>query len=226
MEIEFAVNLSEDESKESELIILQIRSMLPPGKYHDVDIGKYNPDKDICYSENALGNGIIDNIKDIVYVTSESFDMSNSTRAVNQIRKLNSKLMESGKPYVLVGPGRWGSADPWLGIPVVWSDIAGAKVIVETPVKQRPIEPSQGSHFFHDMISSQVGYIITREGKGNIDWGWLGSLSVVEDMEDVRHVRTPFQLEVKLDGKCGKAVIRKKSVTNNKKSNKLNRKSG
>jgi pyruvate phosphate dikinase-like enzyme len=226
VEIEFAVNLSEDESKESELIILQIRSMLPPGKYHDVDIGKYDPDKDICYSENALGNGIIDSIKDIVYVTSESFDMSNSTRAVNQIRKLNSKLMEEGKPYVLVGPGRWGSADPWLGIPVVWSDIAGAKVIVETPVKQRPIEPSQGSHFFHDMVSSQVGYIITREGKGNIDWGWLGSLSVIEDMDDVRHARVPFQLEIRLDGKCGKAVIRKKSVTNNKKSNKLNRKSG
>ena len=216
VEIEFAVNVSEDESKESELIILQIRSMLPPGKYHDVDIGRCNPDKDICYSENALGNGIIDDIKDIVYVTSESFDMSNSTRAVDQIRKLNSKLMEEGKPYVLIGPGRWGSADPWLGIPVVWSDIAGAKVIVETPVKQRPIEPSQGSHFFHDMISSQVGYIITRNGEGNIDWGWLGSLSIVEEMEDVRHVRAPFQLEAKLDGKCGKAVIRKKTVTNNK----------
>jgi hypothetical protein len=209
VEIEFAVNVGVAESDKAELVILQIRSMLPPGKTHDIIIGEYNQKNDLCYSENALGNGIIEHIQDIVYVKS-SFEMANSARAVTQIRKINTKLMGEGKPYMLVGPGRWGSADSWLGIPVIWSDIAGTKVIIETPFKERAIDPSQGSHFFHDLISSQVGYLITKEDKGNIDVQWLDSLPSIEDMTDVRHVRVPFELEVKIDGKLGKAVIQKK----------------
>ena len=165
VEIEFAVNIGQTESEKAELVILQIRSMVPPGKTSDIVIGDFNAKTDICYSENALGNGIIDHIQDIVYVKS-SFEMANSTRAVEQIRKLNTRLMSEGKPYMLVGPGRWGSADPWLGIPIIWSDIAGVKVIIEIPFKERAIDPSQGSHFFHDLISSQVGYIITKAGQG------------------------------------------------------------
>jgi hypothetical protein len=209
VEIEFAVNIGQTESERAELVILQIRSMVPPGKTSDIFIGDFNVKTDICYSENALGNGIIDHIQDIVYMKS-SFDIANSTRAVTQIRRLNTRLMGEGRPYMLVGPGRWGSADSWLGIPVIWSDIAGAKVIIEIPSKERAIDPSQGSHFFHDLISSQVGYLITKEDKGNIDVHWLDSLPVIEDMTDVRYVRVPFELEVKIDGKQGKAVIQKK----------------
>jgi len=209
VEIEFAVNLGQTESERAELVILQIRSMVPPGKTSDIVIEEYNEKADLCYSENALGNGIIDTIRDIVYIKS-SFDMSNSVQVVSQIRTLNTKLMEEKRPYILIGPGRWGSADHWLGIPVIWSDIAGVKVIVETPFKERTIDPSQGSHFFHDLISSQVGYLITKPGEGNIDVQWLDSLPVVEDMTDVRHVRVDYHLEVKIDGKQGKAVIRKK----------------
>jgi CheY-like chemotaxis protein len=209
VEIEFAVNIGQTESERAELVILQIRSMVPPGKTSDIVVDDFNAKTDICYSENALGNGIIDTIQDIVYVK-PSFNMSNSAQVVSQLRSLNSKIMEEKKPYMLIGPGRWGSADPWLGIPVFWSDIAGVKVIIETPFKERAIDPSQGSHFFHDLISSQVGYLITKEGKGNIDVQWLNSLPVVEDMTDVRHVRVPFEIEVKIDGKQGKAVIRKK----------------
>jgi hypothetical protein len=209
VEIEFAVNLGEMDSEKAELVILQIRSMVPPGKMSDIVIDEFNPDSDICYSENALGNGVLDAIQDIIYVK-PSFDMSTSTRVVTQLRALNTKLLEQKLPYLLVGPGRWGSADPWLGIPIIWSDIAGVKVIIETPFKERSIDPSQGSHFFHDLISSQVGYIITKEGKGNIDVQWLDTLPVIEDMPDVRHVRTPFALEIKIDGKQGRAVIQKK----------------
>jgi Pyruvate phosphate dikinase, AMP/ATP-binding domain len=209
VEIEFAVNIGQTESERAELVILQIRSMVPPGKTSDIVIGDFNVKTDICYSENALGNGIIDHIQDIVYVKS-SFEMVNSSRAVAQIRNLNTRLMSEGKPYMLVGPGRWGSADPWLGIPIIWSDIAGVKVIIEIPFKERAIDPSQGSHFFHDLISSQVGYLITKEDKGNIDVQWLDSLPSIEDMTDVRYVRVPFELEVKIDGKQGKAVIQKK----------------
>jgi len=210
IEIEFAVNFSKDESESVELTILQIRSMIPSDKYYDVDLDKIDIDKVICYSENALGNGIISGIKDIVYIKSESFHMSNSNRAVSQIRKMNTKLMDNGKPYIIIGPGRWGSADSWLGIPIIWSDIAGVKVIVETPYGERPIDPSQGSHFFHDMISSKVGYIITKRDKGNIDWKWLDSLEIIEETEDLKHVKTPSELEVIIDGKHGKAVIKEK----------------
>jgi CheY-like chemotaxis protein len=214
VEIEFAVNIDESQTENNELVILQIRSMVPPGKSHDVIIEDYNPATDLCYSENALGNGIIDQIQDIVYVKS-SFDMTNSARTVLQLRSLNSKLMGEGTRYMLVGPGRWGSADHWLGIPVIWSDIAGAKVIVETPFKERAIDPSQGSHFFHDLISSQVGYLITKAGKGNIDDHWLDTLPVVEDLPEVRHAKAPFELIVKIDGKHGRAVVQKGKKINN-----------
>jgi hypothetical protein len=190
--------------------------MIPPDKYQGVNIENIDIDKVLCYSENALGNGIINNIEDIVYIKSEDFHMSNSNRAVSQIREMNTKLMDAGKPYMLIGPGRWGSADPWLGIPVIWSDIAGVKVIVETPYKERPIDPSQGSHFFHDMISSQVGYLITKKDMGNIDWNWLDLLTVIEETEDVKHVKTSSELEVRIDGKRGKAIIKEKLMTNNK----------
>jgi len=218
VEIEFAVNLGETESQRADLVILQIRSMLPLGKSSDIVIEDYNPDIDLCYSENALGNGIIEDIQNIVYVKSD-FEMMNSTRAAGQIRKLNSNLMEEKKPYLLIGPGRWGSADQWLGIPVIWSDIAGVKAIVEIPFKERAIDPSQGSHFFHDLISSQVGYLITKKEKGNIDYKWLDSLQIVEDQIDVRHVKTPYPLMIKIDGKRGKAVIRQGKEIN--KGNKL-----
>jgi hypothetical protein len=209
VEIEFAVNLGQTESEKTELVILQIRSMVPPGKTSDISIGEYNPKIDICYSENALGNGIIDSIQDIVFVK-PSFDMSTSAQVVGQLRTLNTKLLEGKKPYLLIGPGRWGSSDHWLGIPVIWSDIAGVKVIIETPFKDRAIDPSQGSHFFHDLISSQVGYIITKEDKGNISLLWLDSLPIIEEMQDVKHVRIPSLLEVSIDGKQGKAVIRER----------------
>jgi len=218
VEIEFAVNLGETESQRADLVILQIRSMLPLGKSSDIVIEDYNPDIDLCYSENALGNGIIEDIQNIVYVKSD-FEMMNSTRAAGQIRKLNSNLMDEKKPYLLIGPGRWGSADQWLGIPVIWSDIAGVKAIVEIPFKERAIDPSQGSHFFHDLISSQVGYLITKKEKGNIDYKWLDSLQIVEDQIDVRHVKTPYPLMIKIDGKRGKAVIRQGKEIN--KGNKL-----
>ena len=209
VEIEFAINIGPLSSDRAELIILQVRSMLTQGMLQEVEIQDYNSDTDFCYSENALGNGIIGNLYDVVYVK-QSFDMGNSQRAVNQIKKLNSRLMNEGKAYLLIGPGRWGSADPWLGIPVIWSDIAGVKIIIETPFKERAIDPSQGSHFFHDLISSQVGYIITKRDKGDVDFSWLDSLSALEESDDVRYVRLPSELVAFIDGKTGKAVIRKK----------------
>jgi len=215
VEIEFAVNLKNEERKNSELVVLQIRNMLPPDKKFEVTIDDFNSKNVLCYSENALGHNIYKDIKDIVFVKPETFDMTSSLRVVNQIKKINKKLIEKERPYLLVGPGRWGSSDHFLGIPVVWSDISGAKAIIETPYKERAIEFSQGSHFFHDMISANVSYMMTKEKKGNIDWGWLNSLKTVEDMKDIKHVKTKKPVTVKVDGKTGKAIIK---IQNNGKS--------
>lgn len=215
VEIEFALNLPTTSDTPAELVILQVRNMRPKGKQIDVNLQAYNPALDFCFSANALGNGIIDGLTDIVYITPEGFDLANSQRAVSQLRAINAKLMDQGRPYILIGPGRWGSADPWLGIPVQWSDIAGARVILETPVKARIIEPSQGSHFFHDMMAGQVGYLMTKEGPANIRYDWLDSLPIIEQTSDVKYVRSPDPLMVLIDGKTGKAALRKQTILKN-----------
>ena len=210
VEIEFAINIPKQDSDAAELIILQIRNMLPPEKNIDIDIEEISKEKTLIYSENALGNGILKNIKDIIYIDQESFDLSNSNTVVNQIRNINTKLMEQKKPYILIGPGRWGSTDPWLGIPVIWSDIAGAKVIVETPYKERHIDPSQGSHFFHDMMASKVLYFITKK-EDNIDWKWIKKQKIVEKTDFLKHITTQKPLKAVVDGRVGKGVAFEKN---------------
>jgi len=132
-------------------------------------------------------------------------------------KKINTKLMEEKKPFMLIGPGRWGSTDPWLGIPVIWSDIAGARVIVETPYKERHIDPSQGSHFFHDMIASQVLYLITKKDE-DIDWDWFKKQKIVQQTDFVKHIETPKPLKTIVDGKIGKGLTlnQNKIVTSQK----------
>ena len=215
VEIEFAVNIPKEESEPAELVVLQIRNMITPEKNIEINIDQIKRENTLFYSENALGNGIIENLKNIVYIDQELFDLSNSTKVVNQIKNINNKLMDENKPYVLVGPGRWGSTDPWLGVPVIWSDIAGAKVIVETPYKERHIDPSQGSHFFHDMIASQVVYLITKK-ENDIDWKWIKKQKVVEETEFIKHIQTQKPLKTIVDGKIGKGLILKQEVKSNK----------
>ena len=208
VEIEFAINIPKEENKQAELFILQVRSMVPFEKKIDVDINKVSREKMLIYSENALGNGIHKNIKDVVYVDRNSFDLSNSTQVADQIKKINTKLMDQNRSYILIGPGRWGSTDPWLGIPVIWSDIAGVKVIVETPYKDKYIDPSQGSHFFHDMIASQVLYLITKK-EGDIKWDWFKKQKIIEETEFIKHIETQKPLKTIVDGKIGRGIILK-----------------
>ncbi len=207
VEIEFALNISPDNQESSELVILQIRNMMPPSETEDVYLTDFAERNVVCYSENALGNGTITDIKDIVYIDPEIFDLGQSSQIVPILRDINLNLMKQNRPYLLIGPGRWGSADPWLGIPVIWSDIAGAKAIIETPVKERIIEPSQGSHFFHDMVSSQVGYLITQSKTSILNWDYLKSLPVKTHKDSVFHVHTDNPLSVHLDGRNRKGII-------------------
>jgi len=209
VEIEFAVNIPKSDNSIAELVILQIRNMIPPHEKININVDEI-PKKDLLfYSENALGNGVFDDIFDIVFIKQDVFDMSNSNKVVSEIRKLNSKLMEERRQYMLIGPGRWGSSDPWLGVPVIWSDIAGSKIIVETPYKERHIDPSQGSHFFHDMIASQVGYLITKTQE-DINWKWINSQKIIEETDLIKHVKSSKNLQAIIDGKLGKAIIREK----------------
>jgi hypothetical protein len=203
VEIEFALNIPKEKDKQTELVILQIRNMVPFEKKVSLDIDTIKKENIVIYSENALGNGIHEKIKDVLYVDQNSFDLSNSSQVVNQIKKMNTKLMEENKPYILIGPGRWGSTDPWLGIPVIWSDIAGAKVIVETPYKERHIDPSQGSHFFHDMIASQVLYLITKKDE-DINWDWIKKQKLIEETDFIKHIETQKTLKTIVDGRIGK----------------------
>lgn len=211
VEIEFAVNIPAKDIEPTELIILQIRNMIPPEKNIEIDFEKI-PEADVLlHSTNILGHGIIKDVYDIVYVDQEKFDLSNSAQVVNQIKEMNNDLLEKKVPYVLIGPGRWGSSDPWLGIPVIWSNIAGAKAIIETPYKERPIDPSQGSHFFHDMIAAQVVYLITKKEE-DINWDWIKKQKIIKETEFIKHIKTKRPLEILVDGKKVKGIIVEKQV--------------
>jgi hypothetical protein len=208
VEIEFAVNLDSEHCVPTEFALLQVRSMVTMDDIVKVDIDTFDKKNMVCYCERSLGNGIIHDVRDIIYVKQESFDLSKTAAVVPELRDFNTKLLSQKKPYILVGPGRWGSLDPWLGIPVVWSDIAGAKVIVETPVSERSIDPSEGSHFFQNLSSLRVGYLTIRStGKDFFRYDLLDMLPVKDEGEYVKHVHVTTPLDIRLDGRLRHAVI-------------------
>ena len=210
VEIEFAMDLDPASGLPAKFWFLQVRSMVSRGEAMTVDINGYDKSEVVAYSERSLGNGVFDHVRDVVYVRPETFDLANTKRIVAQIRAMNERMLREKTRYLLIGPGRWGSSDPWLGIPVAFSDISASQVIVEMPVKERHIDPSEGSHFFHNRTSAGIGYLTMVNGKGqDLDWRWLASLKAVEEAEDVRWVRSPRPLEVRIDGSSGKGIILK-----------------
>ena len=211
VEIEFAVNLDDENCLPAEFALLQVRSMVARDTIFTVEIGEFERNDVLCYSENVLGNGVLGDIFDIVCVRTDSFDFSRTPVIPAQVRGLNDKLLDEKRPYVLIGPGRWGSADPWLGIPVVWGDISGVKVIVETPAEMRMIDPSEGSHFFQNLTSLRIGYFTIKSNAiPDIDLEWLNSLQVVEETGEIMHLRSDEPLEVRIDGRTRRGVILKK----------------
>ena len=160
-----------------------------------------------------MGNGRIEGIQDLVVVDFQRFERSRSREAAAEIGRLNSQLLSSGTPYVLIGVGRWGSRDPWLGIPVTWDQVAGAKVIVEAGLRDLKVTPSQGSHFFQNLTSFNVGYftINPEDGQCLLDWDWLDALKAETTQAHVRHLRLPQPVLVKMNGRKGEGVILKTS---------------
>ena len=163
----------------------------------------------MIYSENVLGNGIISDIQDIVYVPSANFDAAKNQEIAQQIAEINEQLAADGKEYVLIGPGRWGSSDPWLGIPVQFSHISAARTIVECGLPNYRVDPSQGTHFFQNLTSLGIGYftITPSTGDGSFDEEWLTQHPALFETPFVRHVHLPAPLIIKMDGHHSKGVI-------------------
>jgi hypothetical protein len=165
----------------------------------------------LCRSPKVLGHGTIDDIYDIIYVDYHIYDRSKSRQVANEISAFNIKLRKQKRPYLLIGVGRWGSADPWLGIPVTWDQISGAKAIIESSFKDFMVEPSQGSHFFHNLTAFMVGYFTVNDFKeqGFIDWDWLLKQPAVESKKFIKHLRFKKPIIVKMNGKENKGIILK-----------------
>ena len=162
-----------------------------------------------------MGNGTIDNLRDVVVVDYHRFDRSMSVAAAAEIARFNAELTAAGRPYLLLGVGRWGSTDPWLGIPVTWDQIAGARAIVESGFRDFRVTPSQGSHFFQNLTSFQVGYFTVNadSDEGFIDWDWLASHPAEGELRHVRHLRFEQPLVVKMNGRRNQGVIYKPGRT-------------
>ena len=211
VEIEFAVNLNRPKGEPRIFNLLQIRPIVDNKETTDIDIKEINNEELIIHSESALGNGIMDDIFDFVYVKPESFDAAHSVQIAEEVGKINDRFLAEKKNYILVGPGRWGSTDPWLGIPVKWPQISAARVIVESGLENYRIDPSQGTHFFQNLTSFQVGYFTINPyiNDGFYDLGFLNSKPAVFENDFLRHIRFDSPVEVKIDGKKNRAVILK-----------------
>jgi hypothetical protein len=212
VEIEFAVNLNVPEGHPKLFSFLQIRPIVQNREIINVDIDNIKKEDLILFSDSSLGNGKIQDIFDVVYVKPESFDKSRTCEIALIIESLNQKLVNEGKPYILIGPGRWGSADKWLGIPVKWPQISGARLIVEAGQENYRIDPSQGTHFFQNLTSFRVGYITVNPhvNEGYLDFDYLKSANKVYEDDLVRHVSFDEPLEVIINGQNRKAAVIKK----------------
>jgi len=213
VEIEFAVNLSVEANKPKEFAMLQMRPLVISRELDELKVD-FQPQDLICQSSQVLGNGAFDGIYDLVMVDNNKFDRAKSKAIAMEIAKLNSKLLSENKPYILIGLGRWGSLDPWLGIPVTWDQISGAAAIVESGFKDFEVEPSQGSHFFQNITSFRVGYFTVDAAHkiGFIDWDWLLSQKVVEEFEFTKHLKFAQPASVKINGHKNIGIILKPGV--------------
>jgi hypothetical protein len=215
VEIEFAVRLPRTDNEPSEFGFLQIRPLTLARDHQDLSIGDVDSSQLICQSTKVLGNGRIENLHDIVVVDSQRFERSRSQEVARAVAHFNATLSAENRPYLLIGVGRWGSNDPWLGIPVEWDEISGARAIVEAGFHDFRVTPSQGSHFFQNLTAFQIGYFTVNPdaGEGSIDWPWLAEQAAVEERGCVRHLQFSQPLRIVMNSKTSQGVIFKPEVT-------------
>ena len=211
VEMEFAVELSSGPPRPSEFGFLQMRPMALSRELEELDTENVEPEQVLVRSSSVLGNGKFAHLRDVVAIDYERFDRAKSAEIAIEVARFNAELVAEGLPYILFGLGRWGSADPWLGIPVTWEQISGARVIVESGLKDMKVTPSQGSHFFQNLTSFRVGYftVNAEEGEGFVDWDWLAAQPAVKDSGYVRRLHFEAPLMVAINGKRQRGVILK-----------------
>ena len=210
IEIEFAVDLGSG-AERSRFHFLQIRPMAVGEDQYNVSIDQAEIERAFCYSSKPLGHGVNDKIADIVYVRPETFHAKNTRNIAREISRINARLKKTGHPYLLIGPGRWGSADPWLGIPVRWEDIAGVEAIIELRNDQLAAEDSQGTHFFHNITAMGIKYLTVTENDKKlpdfINWTWLATLPAAEETKFIRHVSLKTNIRIKVDSETSQCVM-------------------
>lgn len=214
VEIEFAVNMEPGTDNTINFTALQIRPIVDNMQGEMADIEQVNEKEAIIISNSAMGNGYITEVRDIIYVKPNSFDASKTKIISSNLEKLNQKFIQDNKNYVLIGPGRWGSQDPWLGVPVKWPHISQAKLIIESGLENFRIDPSQGTHFFQNLTSFRVGYFTINPfiKDGYYDLEFLDKTKAVYEDEHLRHVSYPEDLIIRIDGRHNKGVILKPSL--------------
>lgn len=210
VEIEFSLDLPENSQQKPQLAIVQIRPMGAREEMRKITVNAKDRSTSFCLSHNALGNTDNDELTDIVYVKPDSFDPSATVDIAAQIRSFNATLETAGRRYALIGPGRWGSTDHWLGIPVGWRDIAGVGAMVETTHPLIHAEPSQGSHFFHNITSLGIPYLnVGHHESDRLDWDWLTQLQIISETSHVVHATFPKSITMKIDGRNSIGVLSK-----------------
>ena len=213
VEFEFAVNLYKDKNDDliTDFCILQMKPMLIEGLFKNSKILNKDKNNILFETKLAMGDTYNNQIKDIIIVKENSFDISESSKIALDIEKLN-KLMLNKNPYLLIGPGRWGSSDPWLGIPVTWEQISGAKSIIETTIKGLNAEPSFGSHFFHNLTNLRIGYLTQEKNNTSLDMKWIESYACKKETTYLKWIQLKEPIAMHIDGSSGKGLILKKEV--------------
>ena len=191
-----------------------MRPLVLTREIEELDIENYSQNDLLCYSDQVLGHGVIKDIYDIIYVDYHLFERSKSKDVAVELNQFNNKLMKLNRPYLLIGVGRWGSLDPWLGIPVKWEQISGAKTIIETGFKDFDVTPSQGSHFFHNLTSFMIGYFSVYPNNKHswINWDWILDQVPEEKKMFTSHIKLEKSLTIKVNGQRNKGIITKPGI--------------
>ncbi len=217
VEIEFAANLKNSGYPKNEFGIVQLRPIVIQEELDNLKIENVEKSELLCESDQVLGHGVINDIRDIIMVDKKDFQRAKSAETALEISQYNTKLNSENTPYLLIGMGRWGSLDPWLGIPVVWEQISGAKVIIETDFEDMSVQPSQGTHFFHNITSLMVGYFTVHTLNNNsfLDWEWLENIEPVDRKTYTKHLHFKNPLTVKINGRKNHGIIIKPKANEN-----------
>jgi CheY-like chemotaxis protein len=211
VEIEFAVNIDTEREKTISFNLLQIRPIVENTEIIKDKLEDIPHSETVIYSNSALGNGIISGIRDLIYVKTENFIASKNQEIAVKLNEMNDEFLKEGRNYILIGPGRWGSSDPWLGIPVKWPQISAARVIIESGLDNYRVDPSQGTHFFQNLTAFKVGYFTINPsiGDGFTDFDFLSNADTFFEDQYLRHIRFPEPLVIKIDGRKKIGIIMK-----------------